>query len=105
MAATSPMNGGMPARMNQSRNELPFRRPMMPPARAKPMQMITKGTAGPAVCSEQRACGPDDGDDRYHDRDEPRHTGDDPDDHLQQEPGGEREHERGDDAHPERRAG
>src|SRR3954453_16391962 len=98
MAATSPMKGGTTEMRNQSRNELPFMRPMVPPARPKENAMITNAMAGgPSL--EQRADRPDDGDDRDDDRDEPGDRHGDSDDRLEQEPGSDREHGRRDEPH------
>src|SRR5919199_5946467 len=104
MAARRPMNGGTAEMRNQSRNELPLMRPMIPPARPNENAMMTNAMAA-APGSEQRADRPDDGDDRHDDRDEPGHRHGDADDHLEQEPRGERQDQRGDDAHHERGAG
>src|SRR5690349_15745483 len=98
------MNGGTAEMTNQSRNELPFTRPMIPPARPKKNAMMTKAMAA-RPGSEQRANRPDHGDDRHDDGDEPGDRHRDPDDHLEQEPRSEREDERRDDTHDERGAG
>src|SRR5919199_4875213 len=101
------MNGGTAEMRNQSRNELPLTRPMIPPASPKENAMITNAMAERRTRppSEQRADRPDDGDQRDHDGDEPGDAGDDPDHDLEQEPRGERQDERGDDPHHERRGG
>src|SRR5690242_423371 len=106
-AASSPMKGGTTEMRNQSRNELPLTRPMIPPARPKEKAMITNAMAvgQRRARSEQRAHRPDDGDERDHHGDEPGDAGDDPDHDLEQEPGGDGEDERRDDAHDERGAG
>src|SRR3954469_9332359 len=98
------MNGGIAEIRNHSRNELPLIRPTMPPARPK-QKAMTRNAMPPRARLEQRARRPDDGDHGHDDRDEPRHACDYADDPLEQEPGGEREDERGDDPHPERGTG
>src|SRR3954447_22326022 len=99
------MNGGIAEIRNHSRNELPLIRPTMPPARPKQKAMTRNAIAAARSRLEQRARRPDDGDQGHADRDEPRHAGDDADDHLEQEPRGERQDERRDDPHPERGTG
>src|SRR6187200_1937683 len=100
IAASRPMNGGIAAITNHSRNELPFIRPMTPPARPKKKQMtrnaIARGSLGPR--SEERPHRPDDRDDREHDGDEEGHARDHADHDLEQEPGRDRQHEDREDA-------
>src|SRR3954449_11896068 len=96
------MKGGIAEMRNQSTNELPFSRPTIPPARPKQTAMTTK--APPAI-SGQGAHGPEDADDRNDHGDDPGDAHDDADDDLQQEPGGDREDEDGQDACAERRTG
>src|SRR4051794_13352287 len=99
------MKGGIAAMMNQRTNELPLMRPITPPASPKNRQMIANAMNGGGPPSEQRTGGPEDRHKSDHDPDEPRDARHDPDDDLQQEPGCQREDERRDDAHHERRSG
>src|SRR4051794_10968806 len=104
-AATSPTKGTIAAIRNQRKNELPLMRPTMPPARPKHTAMMMNATGPAGSASEQRAGGPHHGHDRHDHGDEPGDAGDDADDDLEQEPRGESEDERGEDAHPERGTG
>src|SRR5919197_4232698 len=97
------MNGGIAEIRNQRKNELPLIFPITPPARPKKNAMTTNSTG--QTRSEQRSHRPDHGDDRDDDHQEVRDAGDDPDDHLEQDPRREGEDDGGENSRAERGAG
>src|SRR5947209_3900409 len=94
----SPITGTIALIRNHRKNELPFIRPMTPPARPKKKAMIRYAMSPPRAASEEDAQRPDHRDDRDDHDDDAGDGSRDPDDQLEEDVRRYGEDQRSDDA-------